>query len=94
MVLGKEQFDLVKNENRILLDESIPILNDSAHMMIEVPALLVLSDPFGNVLKIVGDRNVRKRLKMQVLLRDQYDGKTSREIMVSERQFLERKQFL
>ncbi len=59
--LGDEEFRWRKDAERLLLETSLPIVEEVSQFLIDVPGIMILADRTGTILHITGDPRVRER---------------------------------
>ena len=59
--LSDEEFRLRREAEQLLLETSVPIVQDVGHFLVDVPGIMILTERTGTVLHITGDSAVRER---------------------------------
>lgn len=59
--LSEEEFRRRRESEQLLLETSVPIVQDVSHFLTDVPGILILTERTGTVLHISGDADVRER---------------------------------
>ncbi|ABM97372.1 sigma-54-dependent Fis family transcriptional regulator [Methylibium petroleiphilum] len=63
--LSDDEFRLRREAEQLLLETSVPIVQDVGHFLVDVPGIMILTERTGTVLHITGDPAVRERAAVQ-----------------------------
>ncbi len=63
--LSEEEFRQRREAEQLLLQTSVPIVQDVSHFLVDVPGIMILTERTGTILHITGDPAVRERAAVQ-----------------------------